>query len=604
MRMTLAVGLVCLVMQSGSGLSPDARADGGDLYVNQVKVLSLRSVNGGVPASEVAAKAAERIGKAAAGERAAAEVKGGASLISMGGRPVLSVSKAEAKAQLSDLKALGELWAGAINRALDLPALALTTERIVIPLGGTRSVAGLGAGFRVAKYSVADKSVAGVTVGNGELILKGLARGQTMIEGKYGESMVNLEVTVLPVAATLPQSVTAQVMGQPASADVVESAVATAARTRLGMADGSRVTVGEFKVNPLMSGMVSRVSVPVSVSAPGHFPVSGNVSVMVSNIGSGRVFEDLLWYSNNPENLLDVGPLYWGDLKRGQPVRLLAHHYNKTSRPMVVQYVLANGSDFPASVAVIMGDAAPDKDPTKVGYRAGNEFFKSWLGHSAEVVQVPPRSVVPLIMRRLAPVDTMSALGTLRLLSGDCEELALIGVNRWSSELPEFWEASLQRARPWQYSVPLALDSFDLSIAGSGKDVFVNPLRQISFEYEHGGKFAFIRIGQEAIESVDGGQRLLGNFGVHYLIEGTIANPSDRKQKVEVVFEASAGYSGAIFTVNGQYVDAALLQTKQKFSLLEVTLEPGETRNVRIQTVPLSGAHYPATITVRPPGDH
>lgn len=603
MVMTFLAGLMGLGLVGGQTV-PDARAVDGSLFVNHVKVLTVRAANGGASPAQIAAKAAERIAGAKGTERAVAEIRNGASVIFVGGKPVLTVTRAEASAQLSDMKALGEAWAAGMNRAFDVAPLSLTTTTVSVPLGGTRGVAGSGAALGRAKYTVSDPNVASVSVGTGELVVKGIGRGTAVVEGVFGESRVRLEVAVLPLAANLPQTLTAQVMGQPATPEVVASAVATAAATRLGMGDGGRVLVGDFTAPELAAGTTGRVSVPVSVAAPGHFPVSGRVTVQVANIGSGRVFEDLLWYSNNPENLVGVGNLYWGELTRGVPVRMLAHHYNKTSMPMAVQYVVVNRSGAPASLAVTMGDAEPDKDPTKAGYRAGNEFFRNWLGHSAEVVQMPPGSVVPLILRRLAPTETMSALATLRLLEGECDSLTVIALNRWSAQLPNYWVPSLQRARPWQYVVPMPVEAFDQPLDGQPKEVYVRPLRQLNFEYEHGGRFAFIRIGQEAIESPDGAQKLLGNFGVHYLIEGTIKNPSDRRQKVEVVFEASAGYSGAIFTVNGQYKDARLLQTKQLFPLLEATLEPGEVRPVRIQTVPLSGAHYPATITVRPPGDH
>ena len=230
-------------------------------------------------------------------------------------------------------------------------------------------------------------------------------------------------------------------------------------------------------------------------------------------------------------------------------------------------------------------------------------FFKNWLGRSAEVVSIPAGTAVPLMVRRMAPIETMSGLASLELLAPGAENVKVVGFVDWASDSSDYWRASEKYPNPWQSIRPKALGSVQFNLQGARKDVFVGPHKKVEFDYQHGGRFAFIRIGQDAIQAADGGSPLLGNFGAHYLIEGQIGNPTQEDQKVEIVFEASAGYSGAVFLVNGRYVNA-LLQTKQTITLLEETLRPGQTRSVRIETIPLSGAHYPATITVRPVGTH
>jgi hypothetical protein len=69
---------------------------------------------------------------------------------------------------------------------------------------------------------------------------------------------------------------------------------------------------------------------------------------------------------------------------------------------------------------------------------------------------------------------------------------------------------------------------------------------------------------------------------------------------LECVFEASAGYSGALFVVNGEYIRTPLLQPKQEIQIAKVRLEPGGSKTYIVLTVPLSGSSYPATLAFRP----
>ncbi|MEZ5164170.1 MAG: hypothetical protein R2688_10595 [Fimbriimonadaceae bacterium] len=340
--------------------------------------------------------------------------------------------------------------------------------------------------------------------------------------------------------------------------------------------------------------------IKVAVDAPDRLSVSGTVNVIIENKGGGRTFEDELWYSNEPENIFEPGQLYWGKFRSGSPVRLLAHHFSRSAQPLIIQYAVINRGGEPASMVAIMGDAQPEKNPTLAGYQAGNVFFQNWLSHNAEVLEIPGNSAVPIISRVMNPGETISALASLHLLGLGDSDVILVANAISLSDMSPYWLPGRNFARPWQFARAIPITDFHFPTQGQPKHTYPNPLRQESFEYEAGGRFAFIRIGEKAIAGTEDQQKLLGNFGVQYLIEGTVSNPKPTKQKVKIEFEASAGYSGAIFLVNGEYIDARLLQTKEQRRLWERTLEPGQTENIRIETIPLSGAHYPATITVSP----
>lgn len=596
--------LACAIMgvTPSADLNPIISTDKGVLTVNYVKVLTLKQWQDGLAPAKVVEKAGAVIYKYGKNRRVSSVFAEGSATLMMDGATVLKVSKAEAQAQNSDLKALADLWAGQINTALNLPAVALGMDQVVVPEGGTAVVPLVGAGALKGRIDVGNGDVVAATGRPGELLVKGVSSGKSSVSVVFGEDKASLKVTVMPVGMRFPQTVTAEVFGQPASAEIVASAAEAALRTRTTYLSGTKIDVPSVSVKSLAIGESTTVSVNVTASGEGLYPSSGAVKVTVRNVGAGRVFEDMLWYSNEPENLLEPGQLYWGRLNAEMPVRLLAHHYNKTSAPMVVQYFLVNRDVEPANIATIVGDAEPNKDPAKAGYQAGDKFFKDWLTYSAEVVRVPARSAVPLFSRRIGPVDTMSGLASLRLMGGGSQDVVVVAYARWARDVSDTFKSSVEAARPWQKILPVSLDTFDMPVVGSPKLVFRKPFKEESFDYQVGGKFAFIRIGQNPISAVDGTSGLEGNFGVHYLIDGTLQNTTDAPQKVEIVFEASAGYSGALFMVNNEYKPAGILQAKQTYLLWSATLNPGDKRAVRIQTMPLSGAHYPATITVRPVG--
>jgi hypothetical protein len=109
-----------------------------------------------------------------------------------------------------------------------------------------------------------------------------------------------------------------------------------------------------------------------------------------------------------------------------------------------------------------------------------------------------------------------------------------------------------------------------------------------------------VRIGQKAIGNAAEGSKLDGNFGVSYVVNAVIENPLEAAAKIEIVYEASAGYSAGVFLVDRKPVSYDRIKAKEEKRLAVFTLKPGEKREVRIDTIPLSGSSYPATLTIRP----
>jgi hypothetical protein len=407
-------------------------------------------------------------------------------------------------------------------------------------------------------------------------------------------------VTVQPYAVSLPLTVEARVLGEPAQSTTVASAI-RAALGRVAVRGNGRLTVRRLPESSLASGESRTIQVAVRAEGPGAFPVEGAISVRVRNLGLMPRNESQLWYSNAPENVDGPQRIYWGKLPAGDTIRLLTHHKNVTARDLDILFYLANPGTAPVSLGLTMGDSRPDINPTLAGYIAGDAFMRNWMTRSGEMITIPPGQAVPLIIRRTKAEETMSGLSVLAHKTPGGSPLVLVGEALAPGALPLAWTPGGSFPAPWTKLPSVATLEEGFSLDGRPKQVYSPPVREEAFSNE-AGKFTFIRIGEKAIQAKvdDSYETLLGNFGVHYRVSGTIRNNGTLNQNVEVVFEASAGYSGALFVVNGQYVPARILQSKQIVRLWTKSIPPGGSERVVVQTIPLSGAHYPATLIIRP----
>ena len=159
------------------------------------------------------------------------------------------------------------------------------------------------------------------------------------------------------------------------------------------------------------------------------------------------------------------------------------------------------------------------------------------------------------------------------------------------------WKPAGQASVPWGRSLPAKLAGPAASHTPS--PIYAKPAVVHQFEYKIGEQFAFIRLGGQPHASLNGAAPLEGAFGVIQKAIGTAVNTTDKPVDVDVIFEASAGYTGALFIVNDQYYAARILQPKQKKLLMRKTVYPGESVPISIESIPLGGSSYPATITIR-----
>jgi hypothetical protein len=519
-------------------------------------------------------------------------------VILVSGEAVLTVSPEEAAAQKSDIGPLVANWAAKLKQALSLPPLKVSDNFVRIPEGGSATVKMVGSEVGEAVADVVQSSVATVKRSGDTLKVTGRSVGHTTLSITAGRSMENVDVQVLPYAANFPQTLTAYVTGAPATAEMVRGVVEEAVRTRLGTLPTAHWTFGHIQADTLPTGDSRTYTVHAWATAPDAFPSGGPVDIVVKNAALPLQTDDDLWYSNDPETVKQPGSLFSATLKKGASARLLYHHVNGTMEDMFLRVEAINESNEPVRIEVIPGDSKPDKDPVKAGVAAACQFVQNWIYGSGEVITIPPQSVLPLSFHRLSPGETASGLCSLRLVDGDN---VLVRTDAFPPlPLDEKWNGALFSSTPWREVGLHPMNEFDRSPCEASPHIYPTPYLHDSVSYDVGGRFGFLRIGQKPIARQDSDGVLDGNFGVIYNIKVDLKNPTNDPCDVELVFEASAGYAGGIFIVNGSYVKTPLLAPKSTSRIVKYHLAPGGTETIDLTTLPLAGCSYPATLIVRP----
>ncbi len=590
---------VCLCLPV-LALAGNVHAMGSTLIVNEVPVLTFRTRNAGATPAARAANAAKVLASGVTHSQIKVISGKKDAKIMAAGQVLARVTSAEAKAQGSDPSALASRWASQIRSAMMLPAIVMGTTEVRMPAGASRQLKVTGSAARSFVLTNSDPQVVSVRREGNQIMIKTLRKGNAMVKATAGKEQAAFQVSVLPYAATLPQRLVAEVAGVPASASTVRGALRSTLQTKLKATNGSTVEWGSLKGSALGPGKTASYIVPIKVSAPNAYPIEGNVEISVRNSGAALKPETELWYCNQPENLTGTGLLFAAALEPDEAARLLYHHLNASPVPLVVQGVLQNVSDRPAKVMIIAGDGEPDRDPVRTGAEAGEKFVRAYVNGSGEVVEIPAQSAIPIALRRLAPGQTISGLCYLRCMSSDAGAVFFRAEAVNPTTIDAKWMASANSGFPWQVAGARPLSKYELSPVSLSEHVFPQPFKVVQADYSVGGPFTFIRIGQKPISSSNDQMSLDGNFGVVYTVRSTVSNPTEKLTEVDMIFEASAGYSSAIFVLNGKVERSPMLQSKQEFLIRRLRLAPGQTMKIVTQTIPLSGSSYPATITFRP----
>ncbi len=585
------LGLMC-----GNAFAAPARLFGNIVYVNESPVLVIRSGN---PTSRTRSFISS-LNRYSGGAKARAESKGSEAQIFLNDRSVFRVETEDSEAANTSPLDLAKSWAANLNKALSLPPLSVGSKSVSIGNGKDVRIPLTGRLALKASVTSSDETIVSARRVPGNIVLTGGMAGSAKIVVTSGSQMSTISVRVMPFAAMFPQNAAVTVTGVPAIGSICKGAVESAIWNQLKTTPSSEIRFDVPEIGSLAPGEAKTIPVRVNVSAPESQTSEGIVYVVIRNAPKVVQSETELWYCNFPETLENIGQVFGGRIQSGKPVRMLFHHVNEARKGLLFHAQVINKSDRPATVLLIPGDSQVDKNPVFAGIEAGGSFLRNWMCSSGEILTIPPHCSLPISLKRLAPHETVSGLIYLALLEGGPNSVMVRADAKLPFQPDYRWSQTLASNTPWRVLGAMPIRGDDGESTLISPHIYPVPFKELDVNYLVGGRHSFVRIGQQPIANSSGEMYLDGNFGVIYTIRARVENPTSVAADVEVVFEASAGYSGALFAVNGQILRTPLLQPKDERRILRLRLEPGASRLFTLQTIPLSGSSYPITLAFRP----
>jgi hypothetical protein len=385
------------------------------------------------------------------------------------------------------------------------------------------------------------------------------------------------------------QSVPLQVAvtGGPAPVPTLQLALLTALRAEFPEARDARLTLLST-TRPLVDLPLSSafpVQASVAISAPGQPPVTRVIPTVFTNVVMPWSDAQALLVSNSPETLSFGKVLFTRNIKTSQTVRLLYHHQNGSkTQHMLVSVNLSNPTPSPITLWLSGAQCAGIGDELGLGHQAARQFLEAYRSHAGFVLRIPPHTTLPFLLHDLAPDAVGSGLAQLQVIDGD--QLTLQVTARLNGEMD-----------------PPADSYAPNSDMTHQRGMFPRPQITRLLTYTVEGPPAAMVLGADSdlIREDETGVLLQGNYGVIYLFDVQVSNPTTKPATAALVLHADGGVARGTILVGTKVIEAPAVQPNQPKILATIKLGPGTSRLIRIATMPESGSNYPVRITLGPP---
>lgn len=497
---------------------------------------------------------------------------------------IITVSPAQARLNGTSSRLLAALWAKHLKEGLSKESYLVLPASLIVPVGEERRIHVVGRYHQDLSLTIDNPTVCRLTSTDMPLVVKGLRPGETKLQVSTGSVVESTRIIVKEKAGLLPKAISLSVTGERVPKEFLHRAVVSALYQRIRRKPGSSMTI-EIPPNALPQSLSrgGSLSLPVSAEITGahYLPAKGMLNVNIQNKPFTFSPSSHLMVSNNPESFAKPELLFREAFPDSSPVRLFFHHYNKGNAPYRLVVNLVNPSSHIAQIHIVQGVGGPDPHELAAGKSAVLRFFVASREHLGEVVEIGPNSSVHLASIRVDPREAISGVVELTPLT-KATPVVETRVESLSGEKGSDVPAEEVGYKP--------------------KGVFPGPDIMIDAKYHVGGDYTFVTLGKESLlTDLDSGRVDLGNYGALYTIHFTIQNPTSSPAVVHIMFTPQAGCAHGLFVLNGyDLIQTPVVRPFTPYPLLKMTLEPGETRTLTLQTMPLGGSFYPVNLVVQP----
>ena len=573
-----------------------AESRGAQLWVNGQRAFTFEADLGGLPPETRARIAADRVRAAGLDGQVTVTMVmvGKQARLLFDGNEGVTAGRPDAHRAGMTVARLGQHWVQRLRLVLSAQAIQAPLAAVIVPVGEQRVIP-IG-GWLDGPVSVASSpaGLADCTTDGRNIIIRGVSPGVIQMQATVQQWSRPFTVRVMKYAGEWRLPPTVEVSGSPASADFIRRTVRAAVLRHTRLEPGAVLEIAPVdNSKPLDLATSTAVTVRARSSGPGLLPRAWTQTVQVRNVGAAPARPTHLTVSNYPETFSRYQVLTETPLDTSADVRMLYHHAN--GLPSACRFIIEvmNPHDHPITVRLSGYAARPFRDPVRAGFEAGRGFMLCRADNRSQLITVDGRTVQPLLVQRLpagftasgvvliTPQSSLPGALSLRVRTDDQLQMPVCegGADTWAAiaPVPLFDAPTLRPAQAVRFSVAD---------------------KRLDARYEVGKTWQFIRIGERAITD-DSGRRLDGNYGVIYSLDIEIVNPQERPVNVELAFEPSAGIAAAVFSISGHLRAVPSALPPHEHNMWQLRLEPGARRTIRVETMPLAGSNYPATLLVR-----
>ena len=500
--------------------------------------------------------------------------------------PITIVTDADGAGVNSDANGLAHVWVNNIRKALAKISLYMTEKEANIPLGESRIKNLYGYYVQDITFNIEKPNICSATYNEEDqtLTITGKELGSTSITISNGIDTVIYTVNVKKYAAVFPEELSATVTGNPCPADFVSEAM------NKNIAKGIETEPGaSYKINSvnwtkkgLYPGQKTGAEVNITAYGDNFIPVTKSVRYVIKNIALEQGVPHTLLYSNNPETFDTYGDLFVGHLEKDKCNRLLYHHMNKTGKNAIVVIEVINPNDTPVELRVRRGAAKPQVDTIAIGLVACKQFMNLDDTNVSVIDTLPPNSRTCYLTDDLK--HRMSSSGIMQFWQMSGEKNCIVRVRAVE---PANIDCSLNKSKSYSGTGEFNLSDY----------TFLKPQMEFNEEYIVGGPWVFMSIGKFHLEN-EKHLKLYGNYGVTYICNVNIENPTNKEATVRVYLDPTAGPMAAYIRLNNTYTTIHHVKPPKEYELAVYKMKPGEKRKVNIKTIPVSGSNYPAKLCV------
>ena len=418
------------------------------------------------------------------------------------------------------------------------------------------------------------------------MLITGTTPGSTTITITDSRGVsVTVGVRVAFPAGSLPQPLTLNVTGDPASSDFLKRLVVNQILRYTQVRPGAQaiVTPDDVNVGDLAQDIVANVNVPVLIQGEQYFDVNGSVPVTLNNIAVPRISPDQLMVSDFPEKLTENGILFTADLKREVPSRFLYYHYNPPGQPdRRIVLVAQNESSEPATVQFISGRGSA-KYEMEAGHAATRDFLVDVVQNQGRLLQIPGNATQVIAQQAMPAGAIVTNLLQLRVLEGSTVHLTLVAQN--ATDDP---------------ATALTTGQLLTSTVRHARGIYTVPEFHFATQWNVNDAYLDLPIGQVPLPNSLAGEALSGDYGVLESFVVNVQNPLSTPANIAIYESPRGGSATGSYLIDGVLVQSHQVKAFTRYKVRQYVVPAKGFVRITIVTMPEAGSSYPLNLTFAP----